>query len=178
MGDTREPLNNLTNCEDAIAAFEQATGHSQTRPAQPQMLTGTVVAPPPIPPSGRRQASRSKLRSPASRRRPGRCAGGLDGALLVARRWLAARNRRSPLPALRRLSLVVAYTRQTSALCITADSHAGHATRRRLLVHLSPATAADVARALRPQPTDFKFEIGLWLVTGPGSGPVVQRRFE
>ena len=28
-GDTWEPLDNLTNCEAAIAAFEQATGRAQ-----------------------------------------------------------------------------------------------------------------------------------------------------
>ena len=31
-GDTWEPLDNLTNCEAAIAAFEQATGRSLPRP--------------------------------------------------------------------------------------------------------------------------------------------------
>ena len=51
-GDTWEPLDNLTNCEDAIAAFEQAPGHSQTRPAQPPTLTCTAVVPPSIPPTG------------------------------------------------------------------------------------------------------------------------------
>ena len=50
-GDTWEPLDNLTNCEDAIAAFEQATGRSLPRPAPPPP-TGTAVAPPPIPPTG------------------------------------------------------------------------------------------------------------------------------
>ena len=50
-GDTWEPLDNLTNCEAAIAAFEQATGRSLPRPAPPPP-TGTAVAPPPIPPTG------------------------------------------------------------------------------------------------------------------------------
>ena len=50
-GDTWEPLDSLTNCEDAIAAFEQATGRSLPRPAPPPP-TGTAVAPPPIPPAG------------------------------------------------------------------------------------------------------------------------------
>ena len=49
-GDTWEPLDNLTNCEDAIAAFEQATNRSLPRPAPP-LPTGTAVAPPPIPPT-------------------------------------------------------------------------------------------------------------------------------
>ena len=50
-GDTCEPLDNLTSCEDAIAAFEQATGRSLPRPAPPPP-TGTAVAPPPTPPTG------------------------------------------------------------------------------------------------------------------------------
>ena len=50
-GDTREPLDNLTNCEDAIAAFVQATGRSLPRP-EPPPPTGTAVAPPPIQPTG------------------------------------------------------------------------------------------------------------------------------
>ena len=45
--------NNLTKCEDAIAAFEQATGRSLPRPApSPPPLYGTAVAPPPIPLTG------------------------------------------------------------------------------------------------------------------------------
>ena len=50
-GDTWEKLDNLTNCEAAIAVFEQATGRSLPRPAPP-LPTGTAVAPPPIPPKG------------------------------------------------------------------------------------------------------------------------------
>ena len=50
-GDTWEPLDNLTNCEAAIAAFEQATSRSLPRPALPPH-TGTAVAPTPIPPTG------------------------------------------------------------------------------------------------------------------------------
>ena len=49
-GDTWEPLDNLTNCEDAVAAFEQATARSLPRPAPP-LPAGTAVAPPPIPPT-------------------------------------------------------------------------------------------------------------------------------
>ena len=46
-GDTWQPLDNLTNCKDAIAAFDQATCRSLPRPAPPQP-TGTAFAPPPI----------------------------------------------------------------------------------------------------------------------------------
>ena len=53
-GDTWEPLDNLTNCEAAITAFEQATGRSLPRPPPTHpLLTGTAaVARPPIPPTG------------------------------------------------------------------------------------------------------------------------------
>ena len=52
-GDTWEPLDNLTNCDDAIAAFEQVTGCSLPRPPPPSPpLPGNAVAPPPIPPTG------------------------------------------------------------------------------------------------------------------------------
>ena len=58
-----------------------------------------------------RRRRRCTLADPAGRlhgrcgaaRRPGRCAGGQGGALQVARRRLAARNRRTPLPARRLL---------------------------------------------------------------------------
>ena len=50
-GDTWEPLHNLTNCEAAKAAFEQATGRSLPRPTPPpQPLARAAGAPPPIPP--------------------------------------------------------------------------------------------------------------------------------
>jgi hypothetical protein len=71
-GDTWEPLDNLTNCEEAIVAFERA----------------------PSP----RQVSSWTPRRPA-RRRPAGTAGGADAALLVARRRLAAWHRSPYLPA-------------------------------------------------------------------------------
>ena len=43
-GDTWEPLDNLTNCEEAVAAFERATGRSLPRRAPPPP---TAAAPPP-----------------------------------------------------------------------------------------------------------------------------------
>ena len=54
-GDTWEPLDNLTNCKDTIAAFEQATGPSLPRPAPPPpnpAPINTAVAPPLFPPTG------------------------------------------------------------------------------------------------------------------------------
>ena len=50
-GDTWEQLDNLTNCEDAIAAFERATGSSLPRPAPPPPAAA-AGAPHPIPPAG------------------------------------------------------------------------------------------------------------------------------
>ena len=40
-GDTWEPLDNLTNCEAAIAAFEQATGRPLPRLAPPPTSAAT-----------------------------------------------------------------------------------------------------------------------------------------
>ena len=37
---TWEPLDNLTNCADAIAAFEQATGRSDSLPPPPGTAPG------------------------------------------------------------------------------------------------------------------------------------------
>ena len=82
-GDTWEPLDNLTNCEAAIAAFEQATGRSLPRPL-----------PPPLPLAC--AAGRLHGRGGAARR-PGRRTCGQDGALLVARRRLAARTHATEL---------------------------------------------------------------------------------
>ena len=43
-GDTWEPLDNLTNCEAAIAAFEQATGRPLPRLAPPPTSAATGQA--------------------------------------------------------------------------------------------------------------------------------------
>ena len=81
-GDTWEPLDNLTNCEDAIAAFEQATCSSLPRPAQPPPTATTYPA--------HRLHSRS-----GCAQRPGRCAGGQDcftgGPTMVQQRGTVAR---------------------------------------------------------------------------------------
>jgi transposase InsO family protein len=120
-GDTWEPLDNLTNCEEAIAAFEQATG----RPAG-----FTVDAAPP-----------GDLGAPLVGRTllywwPD------DGW----QRGTVART--CPRGA---FSHVVAYHRQTSALRGTADTLLDAATYGSRWVLLSPAPAAGVARALRPR---------------------------
>ena len=47
--DTWEPLDNLTNCEAAIAAVERASGRPLPRPAPPPPA---VAAPLPIPAAG------------------------------------------------------------------------------------------------------------------------------
>ena len=49
-GDTWEPLDNLTTCEEAVAAFERTPGRSLPRRAPP--LPAAAAAPPPIPPAG------------------------------------------------------------------------------------------------------------------------------
>ena len=51
-GDTWELLDNLTNCEAAITAFEQATGRSLPRPVPPPPSTDAASAPAPLPPAG------------------------------------------------------------------------------------------------------------------------------
>ncbi len=50
--DTWEPLDNLINCEAAIAAYEQATGRTLPRPALPSQSAGAAGAPAQIPPAG------------------------------------------------------------------------------------------------------------------------------
>ena len=50
-GDTWEPLNNLTNCEKAITAFERATGSSLPRRAPPPPAAAAVPPGPPISPA-------------------------------------------------------------------------------------------------------------------------------
>ena len=117
-GDTWEPLDNLTNCSAAIAAFEASSSRCAAAAAA-------------LPAAARRRRRRA-LTDPAgmlhgrcgAAQRPGRRAGRQDGALLVARRRL----RRPPRGTVACLcprgsfSDVVAYTRQTSALRSTVDT--------------------------------------------------------
>jgi hypothetical protein len=50
-GDTWKPLDNLTNCEDAISAFELATGRTVPRPL-PALPGRAAASPAPIAPVG------------------------------------------------------------------------------------------------------------------------------
>ena len=155
-GYTWEPLNNLTNCKDAIGAFEQATGRSLPRPALPPPA-GTAVAPPPIPPTGF-TVEAAPAGDLGAARRPRSCASGHDCAVPVARRWQAVRHSRSPLP-------TTAYDRQTSALRSMAGTlldAASYGSRwvlsRRPRPRVRPGPFA-------PGPPDPKFKFGRWLVT-------------
>ena len=51
-GDTWEPLDHLTNCEEAIQAFESARGVVLPRPPRAPPAAGCGGAPPPVPPPG------------------------------------------------------------------------------------------------------------------------------
>ena len=140
-GDTWEPLDNLTNCEAAIAVFERATGCSLPRP--PPTLTCAAGAAPPIPPAG----------LPVEAGPPGDLGAALMGRTVIywwpddcwQRRTVA---RLCPRGA---FSHVVAFIPQTSALRGTADTLRVAACYGSRWVLLSPAPAAGVARALRPR---------------------------
>ena len=132
-GDKWEPLDNLTNWEDAIAAFEQATGRSLPRPAPPPPI-GTAVAPPPIPPTG------FKVEAVL----PGDL-----GAALVGRTVLYwwpddgwQRGTVARLCPRGAFSHVVAYNRQTLVLRGTADTLLDAASYGSRWVLSSPAPAA------------------------------------
>jgi hypothetical protein len=112
-GDTWEPLEHLTNCEEAIAAYERATGRTQPRHApRPPLAAGSAGSAPP--PAG----FTVDAGPPPDL-----------GAALVCRQLLywwpddgwqrCTVARLCPRPA---SSHVVAYTRQTSALRGTAES--------------------------------------------------------
>ena len=111
-GDTWELLDNLTNREEAVAAFELATGRSLPRRAPPPLAA--AGAPPPIPPAG----FTVDLVPPGDLR-----------AALVGRTilywWPEDGWQRGTVARLcprGAFSHVVAYTRQTSALRGTADT--------------------------------------------------------
>ena len=88
-GDTWEPLDNLTNCEGAISAFERATGRTLPRP--PPAPPGRAAAVPvPLAPVGFAVEAAP----------PGDLGAALVGdPLLVAYGRVAARHCRAPLPA-------------------------------------------------------------------------------
>ena len=143
-GDTWEPLDNLTNCENAIAAFEQATGRSLPRPAPPPP-TGTAVSPPPIAPTG----FMLEVAQP-----PAGDLGTAPVGRTVLYWWPDDRWPRGTVARLcpwGAFSHVVTYSRQKSALRGTADTLLDAASYGPRWVLLSPAPAAGVARALRPR---------------------------
>jgi hypothetical protein len=141
-GDTWEPLENLTNCEDAIRAFEQARGLVLPRapPPPPSHACGGVA--PPLPPAGY-----SVDPSP-----------GDLGATLVGRRilywwpsdgWQLGTVARICAPSASGFTHVVAYTRQTSALRGTADTLLDAASYGQRWVLLSPLAPTGVKRVPR-----------------------------
>ena len=136
-GDTWEPLDNLTNCAEAIAAFEQATGRSLPRPAlAPPALPG--AAPAPIAPAGF-----SVDAAP-----PGDLGGALVGRTILYW-WPADGWQRGTIARLcprGAFSHVVAYSRQTSTLRGTADSLLDAASYGSRWALLSPAAAAGIDR--------------------------------
>ena len=139
--DTWEPLDNLTNCEAAIAAFERTSGRPLPRPAPPPPA---VAAPLPIPPAGFTidAAPTGDLRAE------------LVGRTLLYW-WPADGWQRGTVARLCQrgaFSHVVAYTRQTSALRGTADTLLDAASYGHRWVLLSPAPAAGVDRAAASSP--------------------------
>jgi hypothetical protein len=117
-GDTCEPLDNLTKCEEAISAFELATGSTLPRP------------PPALP--GRAAASPAPLAAPVGFAVEAAPPGDLGAALPVVGRmtlywwltdgWPGQRSTVARLCPRGAFSYAVAYSRQTSALYGTADS--------------------------------------------------------
>jgi len=136
-GESWEPLENLTNCEEAIAAFERSRGVKLPRrpPAPPSAVVGGV--PPPLPPTG-------YTVDPA----PGDL-----GRALVGRRilywwgedgWQLGSVARVSSQA--SFSHVVAYHRRSSALSGTAHSLLDSASYGATWVALSPLPPAGVSR--------------------------------
>ena len=142
-GDTWEPLDNLTNCEAASAAFERATGRSLPRPAPPPPFAGAAGAPASLPPAG----------YTVDVAPPGDLGAALVGRTLLYW-WPTDGWQRGTVARLcprGAFSHVVAYTRQTSALRGTVDTLLEAASYGTRWVLLSPAPAAGVARVLRPR---------------------------
>ena len=144
-GDMWEPLDNLTNCEEAIVAFERATGRSLPRPPPPPPAAAPSAPPSPIPPAGFivDAAPPGDLRAP------------LVGRTLLYW-WPDEGWQRGTVARLcprGAFSHVVAYTRQTSALRGTADTLLDAASYGARWVLLSPAPAAGVSlRSRAPRP--------------------------
>ena len=160
-GDTCEPLDNLTNCEDAIAASEQAVA-----PSPPCAATANA-----------HRHSRSATDDPADRlhgrggaaRRPGRSTGGPkmtgSAALSLASTRTAPSCKWWPTPGRRRRCAA----RRTRFSTPPPSAPAGCFSRRpqqRVWTWLYD-----------PGHLDPKFEVGRWLVAAPGPGPRGQLTF-
>ena len=136
-GDTWEPLENLTNCEEALQAFEAARGVVVPRPLPPPPSLSCGGAAPPTPPQG-------FLVDPNS---------GPVGSALVGREllywWPADGWQRGTVarPCTRApFSHVVAYRRSLSALSGTVDTLLDEATYGARWVLLSPLPSPGVVR--------------------------------
>ena len=140
-GDTWEPLEHLTNCEEAIRAFERARGVVLPRAPAPPPSQPCGGVPPPLPPPGYTVEA-----SP----------GGNLGAALVGRQVLywwpedgwqfgtvARVCPRAPF------SHVVAYHRRSSALRGTVDTLLDDAHYGSRWVLLAPPPASGVTRVTR-----------------------------
>ena len=161
----RDPFDNLTNCEDAIAAFEQATDRS----LPPGRRRHRRPAPPSRHHRSRRQVSRSRLRW---------WAGLCFKALLAARRWTCSVARLCPRGA---FSHVVAYKLQPAD--VRAAWQGGHAPRRHLLqLPLDALTRRPRPRVWpgpsAPGPPDPKFEFQSWSMARHSSWPWAGRSTE
>ena len=137
-GETWEPLENHTNCDEAIRDFERASGLPRPPRAPPSAAVGGSS--PPLPPSGY-----TVTVDPA----PGDLGRALVGRRILywwpAEGWqLGTVARVSPQAA---FSHVVAYHRKTSALTGTAHSLLDAASYGSTWVALSPVAPAGVSRA-------------------------------
>ena len=156
-GETWEPLENLTNCDEAIRDFERSSGVVLPRqpPAPPSAAVGGVA--PPLPPPG-------YTVDPA----PGDLGRALVGRRILywwpAEGWqLGTVARVSPQAA---FSHVVAYHRKISALTGTAHSLLDAASYGSTWVALSPTAPAGVSRA-RPLRGSATPALGLSLASEP-----------
>jgi hypothetical protein len=142
-GDTWEPLEHLTHCEEAIQAFERSKGVVLPRPPPPPPSTPCGGTPHPLPPSGFVVDA-----APPS-----------AGADLVGRAvlywWPSDGWQRGTVARVcsrAPFSHVVAYHRGTSTLRGTVDTLLDSPSYGARWVLLSPAPASGVARVLRPRP--------------------------
>ena len=143
--DTWEPLENLTHCDDAVRAFEQARGVTLPRPALAPPSQGLGGVPLPAAPPGFEVDAAAPL---------------ADDAALVGRRILywwpddggwqlgevAKFGARAPF------SHVVAYKRRTSSLRGTADTLLDRPSYGQRWVLLSPAPSSGLSPSSASRP--------------------------